>query len=196
MGAKPYQILRTKFKNLNITPDNLVLEIGSEYGEGSTRFFYCWSYLQDIPFITVDVTDFARNKLQNVGIDCRVVDSGSKWCQEELPKLNRKIKVLYLDNFDWNWFEDKPESPEWITEQIEKYAKRGVVMNNANSQLEHKLQLEACLPYMDQESVVIMDDTFMRNGNWSGKGGQCIEVLQQAGYIIEHEGFGAWAYRI
>jgi hypothetical protein len=92
--------------------------------------------------------------------------------------------VLYLDNFDWIWDEDN--LADYIKEQIQQYAQRGVVMNNRNCQEEHRLQVQYCLPYLDKQSVVIMDDTFYNNGIWNGKCATAIELLMQNGYVIKN----------
>jgi len=200
MGGIPYKILQTKFKSMSFTKDDMVLEIGSENGEGSSRFLHYWAYINDISFISVDVVDNAKKRFGKYDIDFRITTSGSDWCRDELPKLNKKIKVLYLDNFDWIW---KPDNiPDWMQRQIDGYASRGVVMNNANSQAEHRLQLERCLPYLHEQSVVIFDDTWQERRQltpigWNGKGGTCMNLLTENGYTIkEHESrCGAYAYR-
>ena len=57
-------------------------------------------------------------------------------------------------------------------------------MNNQNCQDEHRLQLEYCLPYLDEQSVVIMDDTFYINGQWDGKCATAIPLLLQNGFKL------------
>ena len=111
-----------------------------------------------------------------------VTKSGSIWCRDILPGLNKTIKVLYLDNFDWIW--DPKDIAPYCQTQIENYAKRGVIMNNQNCQEEHKLQLEYCLPYLDKQSVVIMDDTFYNNGVWDGKCATAIPLLLANGFTM------------
>jgi hypothetical protein len=203
MGGYPYKILQTNFKHLSFSEDNLVLEIGSERGEGSSKWLHRWAYINNMAFISVDVLSTAKDRAQrypgegSYDIDFKVAGSGSEWCKNELPKLNKKIKVLYLDNFDWIWNPDN--IPDWIKKQIEDYGKRGVVMNNVNCQEEHRLQLEYCLPYMDEQSIVIIDDTFMdgKNSKWEGKGGTCIPLLKNKGYVVkEHVSrCGVYAYK-
>ncbi len=201
MGAEPYKILKTKFKNLTFQPHEFVLEIGSDWWDCHSKFLHFWSYINDTSFISVDVIEYPKTKHGYLGIDFRTSTSGSDWCRDELPKLNKKIKVLYLDNFDWIW---NPENiPAFIQEQIDSYAKRGVVMNNDNCKEEHRLQVERCLPFMAEQSLVIMDDTFpdfRYPSGWSGKCGSAIGLLKEHGYIIkEVPGLGwpagAYAYK-
>lgn len=197
MGGIPYKILQTNFRNMSFAENDLVLEIGSERGEGSSRYLNSWAFVNGIPFISVDVLEDAKKRFGKYDIDFRVASSGSDWCRDELPKLNKKIKVLYLDNFDWNWQPDN--TFDWIKKQIEEYAARGVVMNNDNCQAEHRLQLQRCIPYMHEQSVVIIDDTFIDNKtkDWSGKGGTCVQVLLDNNYIVKSHisRQGIYAYR-
>lgn len=178
MGFKPY----SKLENFDLAVDqnNIVLEIGSERGEGSSVWLYEWAKQRNIEFYSVDVEHGQRER-EHPEINWVVASSGSDWCKNTLPGLNKKIKVLYLDNFDWIW---EPENiPSWIQGQIDSYALRGVTMNNQNCQEEHRLQLEYCLPYLDEQSVVIMDDTYYNEKNQlTGKCATAIPLLLQNGF--------------
>jgi hypothetical protein len=178
VGFKPY----TELENINLTVDqnNVVVEIGSEQGEGSSVWLYNWAKQHNIEFYSVDVEHSKRERTYPE-INWVVTSSGSDWCKNVLPGLNKKIKVLYLDNFDWTW---EPENiPGWMQGQIDSYAQRGVTMNNQNCQEEHRLQVEYCLPYLDEQSVVIMDDTFYYD-YWDGKCATAIPLLLQNGFEI------------
>jgi hypothetical protein len=177
VGTKPY----TKLENINLIADhnNIVVEIGSENGEGSSVWLYNWAQQHTIEFYSVDVEHRMRERTYPK-INWVVTSSGSDWCKNVLPGLNKKIKVLYLDNFDWNW--DANNIQPYIQQQISKYLDRGVTMNNQNCQEEHRLQVEYCLPYLDEQSVVIMDDTFYNNNNWDGKCATAIPLLLKNGF--------------
>ena len=179
MGSMPYK----KLEQLELTcnGNNIVVEIGSENGEGSSVWLYKWAEQQGIEFYSVDVEHRLRERT-NPHINWIVAESGSTWCKNILPGLNKTIKVLYLDNFDWIW--DSNNVAPYCQTQIENYATRGVIMNNQNSQEEHRLQLEYCLPYLGEQSVVIMDDTFYNNGIWDGKCATVIPLLLKHGFTI------------
>jgi hypothetical protein len=184
MGSKPY----SKLENFDLAVDqnNIVLEIGSERGEGSSSWLYAWAKQRNIEFYSVDVEHHTHREQTYPEINWIVTSSGSDWCKTSLPGLNKKIKVLYLDNFDWIW--EPKNIPDWIQEQIDSYARRGVTMNNQNCQEEHRLQLEYCLPYLDEQSVVIMDDTYYEHGNKSQLRGKCataIPLLLANGFKID-----------
>ena len=177
MGSKPY----AKLENIDLTvnQNNIVVEIGSERGDGSSVWLYNWAKKHNIEFYSVDVEHSNREQIYPE-INWVVISSGSDWCKNNLPGLNKKIKILYLDNFDWIW--NTVDIPTYAQKQIEQYSNRGVVMNNQNCQDEHRLQLEYCLPYLDEQSVVIMDDTFYNNGQWDGKCATAIPLLLQNGF--------------
>jgi hypothetical protein len=179
MGTMPYK----KLKQIDLTcdNDNIVVEIGSENGEGSSVWLYEWAKTRGIEFYSVDVEHRLRES-SHPHINWIVAESGSNWCRDILPGLNKTIKVLYLDNFDWTW--DPDYLDPHIQNQIKSYAMRGVVMNNQNCQEEHRLQLEYCLPYLDEQAVVIMDDTLYNNGTWSGKCGTAIPLLLNHGFEL------------
>lgn len=177
MGSKPY----TKLENINLSTnhDNIVVEIGSENGEGSSLWLHDWAIKHNVEFYSVDVEHRMRERT-HPQINWIVTGSGSDWCKNVLPGLNKKIKVLYLDNFDWIW--DTKNINSYTQQQILNYSKRGVIMNNQNCQEEHRLQIEYCLPYLDKQSVVIMDDTFYNTNTWDGKCATAIPLLLQNGF--------------
>lgn len=179
MGSQPY----TQLAQLNLihNENNIVVEIGSENGEGSSVWLYDWAHQRNIEFYSIDVEHRMRER-NYLHINWVVASSGSDWCRNILPGLNKTIKVLYLDNFDWIW--DPNNIAPYCQTQIEQYATRGIIMNNQNCQEEHRLQLEYCLSYLDEQSVVIMDDTFYNNGSWDGKCATAIPLLSKHGFTI------------
>jgi hypothetical protein len=181
MGTKPYTKL-VDF-DLDCESENIVVEIGSENGEGSSLWLHAWAKQHRMDFYSIDV-EHRKRETDYPYMNWVVTTSGSDWCKNTLPGLDKKIKVLYLDNFDWIWDEDN--LADYIKQQIQQYAQRGVVMNNRNCQEEHRLQVQYCLPYLDKQSVVIMDDTFYNNGIWNGKCATAIELLMQNGYVIKN----------
>jgi len=200
MGMMPFRLLETVFTELETNENNIVVEIGSENGEGSSFFLHRWAKERGLDFYSVDVVDRAQQRYQDLDINFVVAESGSQWCQNVLPTLNKKIKVLYLDNFDWLYDCWTADTPPWVQDQILQYANRGIELNNENSLLEHKLQAQYCLPYLDDQCVVLIDDTFetyykTENDDYvldrfSGKCGHAIPLLRAAGFKLFREGLG------
>lgn len=164
---------------------DMILEIGSDQDEGSTAFFNALSGNQEVPFYTVDVVDVGQNKFKHLeNIIWQISESGSHWTKSVLPTLNKKIKVLYLDNYDWC-------NPGPFAEEITaRYATRNVIWSNIGSQVEHIAQMVNCLPYMAEQSVIVCDDTPLveHSGIYIGKCGAVVPLLLAHNYKILYSG--------
>lgn len=159
---------------------DMILEIGSDQNEGSTEFFNGLSVNWEIPFYTVDVIDEAQQRFTHCDHIIWQVMEGSKWTSTVLPTLSKRIKVLYLDNYDWT--NPGPERDR----VIDGYKSRGVDWSNMGSQVEHLYQMINCLPYMAEQSLIICDDTpaVESSGTYTGKCGAVIPYLLIHGYSI------------
>jgi hypothetical protein len=170
---------------LSFNSNNIIVEIGSERAEGSTEWFDTYAKNLNIDFYSVDVVEHASTILSHLQHTNFVITSaGSTWAHEELPKLNKKIKVLYLDNYDWLGPMNSLLPHELC--QVEEYKSRGVDINNLDCQREHLHQMVGCLPFMDDESLIICDDTPFQqhSGIYIGKNGAVIPYLLSYGYKI------------
>jgi hypothetical protein len=163
----------------------MILEIGSDQNEGSTEFFNGLSVNWEIPFYTVDVIDEPQHRFTHLDtIMWQVSEGGAVWTKTVLPTLNKQIKVLYLDNYDWS-------NPGPNADNIKtNYAQRNVEWSNMGSQVEHLAQMINCMPYMSTESLVICDDTPLveASGTYSGKCGAVVPYLLVNGYQIVYAG--------
>ena len=184
MGAA-YKLLDKRFPTLSYTNQDCVVEIGSERWDGSTFFFRDWAVARNLDFHTVDVCDDALRHFQHHsttdGINFHITEAGSIWARDILPTIDKQIKVLYLDNFDWLY---EPRMP-WHADQIASYAARGVEMTNENSQKEHRMQALYCQHHMAAQSVIFCDDSWQdpfNNQRFDGKCGTAVPLLLEAGY--------------
>lgn len=166
------------------TSTDIIVEIGSDRNEGSTTFFDGYSKDLGIPFYSVDIEDDAKKRLTSLKHTNWEIASGSVWTKEVLPTLQKKIKVLYLDNFDWNHNPTVPTD----TGFVELYAKHGISWTNLNCVAEHLQQMINCLPYMAEQSIIICDDTPYQehSGIYIGKCSAVIPLLVTNGYTIVH----------
>jgi len=164
---------------------DMILEIGSDQNEGSTSFFNALACNYEIPFYTVDVVDVGQHKFAHLEeIVWQIADSGSKWAKTVLPTLNKQIKVLYLDNYDWC-------NPGPFADTINaRYAERNVKWSNIGSQTEHIAQMINCLPYMAEQSLVVCDDTPLveHSGTYTGKCGAVVPLLLANDYTVVYLG--------
>ena len=204
-----FRLLGEKFPDLDCNPTtDIVVEIGSGVGpgsEGSTEFLYSWAKQHGLAFYSIDINDAAKNILGNTDINF-VIQSGHEWCRDVLPTIGKQIKVLYLDNFDYIWEPSVVNLKVWkntvgvdfmfdlFEKQIKKYAERNIDLTRENSMEEHRLQAMYCLPYMSQQSVVLMDDTHGIPGNVYGKCATAIPLLVEAGYQLSPRSY-QYAYR-
>ena len=180
LNSQPY------IEQLSYNQDtDMILEIGSDQDEGSTEFFNALACNHVIPFYTVDVVDVGQHKFAHLEeIVWQIADSGAKWAKNVLPTLNKQIKVLYLDNYDWC-------NPGPFADTIKiRYAERNVKWSNIGSQTEHIAQMINCLPYMAEQSLVVCDDTPLveHSGTYTGKCGAVVPLLLVNNYTIVYSG--------
>jgi hypothetical protein len=205
--GNPYRLLDEKFLDLECNSDSdIVVEIGSGIAEGSTEYMYNWAKQRNLPFYSIDVDDKTKNVLGNYDINF-VIQTGHQWCKDVLPTLGKKIKVLYLDNFDYIWESTPDNLKQWekhpgidvmlkmFEQKIKEYAERNIELTRENSMEEHRLQTLYCLPHMSQQSVVLMDDTYIDGYNGIyGKCATAIPLLIEAGYQLSPNDY-TYAYR-
>ena len=85
-----------------LEPNTTIVEIGSDRGEGSTIYFAELAKKYSLEFHTVDILDNAKSQNNHLDINWHIA-VGSTWCQETYPLIDKKISILYLDNFDYIW---------------------------------------------------------------------------------------------
>lgn len=169
-------------------PGELVLEIGSDRWEGSSQYFAELAHNIGCKFITVDLdpdaVERARENSGEFGANADFFNAEAvKWCKEVLPTYNTKVKVLYLDNFDWDW-DVNVINHEMIEPQKAWYKTQGITMSNQNCQISHFAQMQALLPYMSDECIVCIDDTYLYNDVFIGKGGPIVPYLICNGFDL------------
>jgi hypothetical protein len=163
----------------------VIVEIGSDRWEGSSAYFADLANTHNMRFISVDLDGDARNRLRKTispehsQLTEFVQAEGTQWTAQY---QGSKIRVLYLDNFDWDWRTDRQQ--QMIQDQIQWYQQQGLIMNNVNSQTAHITQMVNLLPHMTDRCVVCVDDTYEYNGVFIGKGGAVVPYLLGQGFGI------------
>lgn len=132
-----------------------IVEIGSSsnIGEGSTEFFA--GLVCGLPniftFHTVDILDSPYKRALHISSRIKNMNAykaiGEIWLEEDFPKLDQKICYAYLDNADWNWWENKSNEPNWIKNQRQDYIDSGVEYNNEASANAHLKQVISISKY-------------------------------------------------
>ena len=171
--------------------NEVIVELGSDRWEGSTAYFADLANTHNTRMITVDIDPEAYHRvIKTVNKDHLdrlefVCADASDWCYR-FGQYDKQIKVLYLDNFDWDWEADKPSDS--IRQQRAWYRKMGIDMTNLNCQTNHLVQMVNLLPNMSLKSIVCIDDTYEHNDVYIGKGGAVVPYLMINGYQILKSG--------
>ena len=166
----------------NIQPFSVFVEIGSDRWEGSTEFLANLAAERNTVLHSVDINSSASDRINNPSIKWHV-GSGSTWCQQYSANIGKRIGLLYLDNFDYDW--DINQVNKMIQDQkIEYLNNYGVTMNNQTCQIEHMKQFIALTPWLASQCIVMFDDTYRYNDCWIGKCGPAVVYLLALGFEI------------
>jgi cephalosporin hydroxylase len=163
----------------------VIVEIGSDRWEGSSAYFADLAHTHDMRLISVDLDQDARHRLrktiapEHIYLAEFVQAEGTQWTAQY---SGSKIRVLYLDNFDWDWRTDRQQ--QMILDQISWYKQQGLTMTNINCQTAHITQMVNLLPHMSDRCVICVDDTYEYNGVFIGKGGAVVPYLLGQGFGI------------
>lgn len=176
----------TIFKKINQyfepSANGVLVEIGSDRGEGSTGHLAALAAQHQKRLISVDVLPDAKRKLaekfDNVDF---VVATGSDWA-DDFAHTWCGIDALYLDNFDYIW--DINNVRPAIQMQMHEYSQRGVIMTNQACQTEHLRQLMLLYPCLGPTALVAFDDTYCWNDCWVGKCGAAVVYLMACGWQV------------
>lgn len=192
------------------------VEIGVDRGEGSTKFFADHAGSRNCKFYGVDadpaqITQATKNLATyknaifasdgTMSIEYGKVpdyvnlihakgEDFLQQCKQELT--TQKISLVYLDNFDWDyWVGGEEES--FVPAQKQHYRDTmGVEMTNLASQQAHLLQAMLLIPMMSKNNIIVCDDTWYhpREGVFIGKCSAVVPYLLLNGYKILHsEGY-------
>lgn len=163
-----------------ISPDQGIVEIGSDRWEGSTRYLAELADRYSSMLYTVDINPEATNRLQRIiptdlsKSYLAICACGEDWAAH-WAEHGRTIKVLYLDNFDWNW--DVEQVNNIISQQQEWYQTQGLEFSNLACQIAHMKQFLLLEPFMASNAIVCIDDTYLINGTYTGKGAAIVVYL-------------------
>jgi hypothetical protein len=182
MGASKYSLIE---KVMPYYKGGVVLEIGMERGEGSTRFFNDFCKAHNLKFYSVDFDPTPRSSIQNLDWVIPVTTTGEKFLLEYFKAKNKKVFFAYLDNFDYIFPHIKGH--QQIINQQNRYQEFGLDMddNNHNSHRAHLLQAVLIdVDFAAESCFFLFDDTWRANEQWHGKGALAVPYLLSKGYQI------------
>ena len=164
MGSRPYKFL------VDLAPWGVVVEIGSERGEGSTAYLRDLCDRCGVPFYTVDI---APTHPEGV-----TVADGATF----LRTLTDDVQVAYLDNHDYIFPAIAAEP--WIADQAAEYAARGDLLDNQRSQQVHLEQAQLVHERSRPGSRIVIDDTYTDGDHLAGKGATAVPWLLDHGWRL------------
>jgi hypothetical protein len=184
------------------------IEIGVDRGEGSTKFFADLAKTKATKFYGVDADENQITRAQTVlsaqGQMILGADGQFYYPKAPLPDhielvhsfgeqflLNltpQPVSLVYLDNFDWDyWVGGQEES--FVPAQKQHYREyMGTEMTNINSQKAHLAQAMLLMPLMTDNSIIVCDDTWYHpnEGVFIGKCSAVIPFLMLNGFELLH----------
>lgn len=179
MGAQAYDLID------DFDLKGSVVEIGTERGEGSTKYLAAACKEAGNKFYTVD---FDLNAPSFPSLN-QYRMRGEMFFEDHFPD-DEKICFAYLDGFDWVW-PTLEGILDWQLDQIEHYATYGITMNNENSQLSHLSLTQSVVESAADKCVILFDDTYLKapdyeNLSFDGKGGMACDWLIEQGWEQIH----------
>lgn len=176
MGARSHHYILKHLDDL----EGSIVEIGCGRGEGSTDFYAglavgCKKFIHHAVDFDPDAYHVANNYSTLITNSHAHMMTGEEFLRSVFPALNEKICYAYLDNFDYNY--DPANPPWWVQEQIKRYREYGIDMTNENSELAHLTQTQLIVPYAANKCIIHLDDTFIQNNIWKGKGARAVPWL-------------------
>jgi hypothetical protein len=163
MGSAAYWLAA---KSTYVDGDCL-LEIGAERGDGSTAWLASLAEERHVPFYSIDPDGQGT-------ITGRAEDILARWSAEP-PRFT------WADGYDWPYSWCEGGNAEWCRSIFEDYASRGMPLTEEASMESHRQISELLHGVTRVGAVVVFDDTWRRNGEWTGKGGTAVPWLTGTG---------------
>lgn len=172
--------------NLSFATSGSIVEIGAareSSGPDSSTFFLCQLAKQlDAEFYSVDFSEQSWKLAAEVAGDCAFLSDGVEFLRM-YPKLSqRRISILYLDNFDIIYNDLHKQSLMRRVGNV--YDDRNEQLTNERSAAVHLEQIETAMPLLAEKNIVVIDDTQLREEGWWGKGAAAVPFLLNSGYSI------------
>jgi len=138
-----------------------ILEIGMDRGEGSTQTFIDLATSRGVEYVGVDIEP---KKFAGDNVDVHTMTG-----EEYLAQNTKKFSIVYLDNFDWNYWALENSIIKRQSAVYEKHM--NTELTNVNSQKSHLLQAIALEPYLTPNATIMCDDTWWEEKYmvWMGK---------------------------
>lgn len=191
MGAAAYRILE-QFNDFQT--GEIVVEVGSERGEGSTEWLAGFCASHNIMFWTIDVDPRIFEEavtLLRPYHDCIAYNGRA---EDFLTDGDAgPIRFAYLDGFDCIpvGFEKEP----FVDFHRRRYRELGLSMTNRWSQASHLVQAALVDVRSASRCAILIDDTSKTQRGWHGKGALAMPYLESRGFELSDLGGAGLATR-
>jgi hypothetical protein len=181
VGSRGYRLAA----DLTYQPGEVIVEVGSERGEGSTGFLAglgppLWSLdVYHAPEWLAALPRAKRNRV--IALEGRAEELLTTW---EARSGAAPIRFAWLDGHDWP-YDGQPIAEAADYERL--YRSRGQVYSRAASALSHLRIAQAIAPHVPEGGVIAFDDTWQ---SWTGKGGTAVPWLLDNGWWTLHQDDG------
>lgn len=168
MGARAFNLVG----DMEFSDGDCVVEIGAERGEGSSKYLQGFCEDRGIPFFSVDIKPTRLGTLRMDG-------------ETFLKYFLGNIQFAYLDNYDYI-FPGTKDAP-WIKDQEAVYGSMGYELNNKESEEAHLVQAKMISRMAKIGSRILIDDTYRKGDEITGKGATAVPYLLNSGYKLINE---------
>jgi hypothetical protein len=157
-----------------------ILEIGMDRGENSTSHLINLAGKLGVKYVGVDVCKTQTKKYPEE-------ETHNMTGEDYLTQVkDRKFSIVYLDNFDWNYW---PKGHGIVDKQREQYKTEfALEYSNINSQIAHLLQSILLQNVLTDNATIICDDTWWDEHHmvYLGKCSSAVPYLISKGFTVAH----------
>jgi hypothetical protein len=172
--------------------EGVIIEIGSaretNNEESSTFYFNQIAINNNTEFFSVDFSEKSWLMAKEIIHENAILSDGKLFLQNFRNYTNKNISVLYLDNFDVIYNEKHKIS--LLNRVGNIYQENNENLNNQRAAEVHLEQLVTSMKFLNDDAIIIIDDTKFIESNWWGKGALVVPYLFNNNFkiIIEDEG--------
>ena len=172
--------------------EGVIIEIGSaretNNEESSTFYFNQIAINNNTEFFSVDFSEKSWLMAKEIIHENAILSDGKLFLQNFRNYTNKNISVLYLDNFDVIYNEKHKIS--LLNRVGNIYQENNENLNNQRAAEVHLEQLVTSMKFLNDDAIIIIDDTKFIESNWWGKGALVVPYLLNNNFkiIIEDEG--------
>ena len=184
-------VLLNKIKYSSLK-EGVIIEIGSaretNNEESSTFYFNQIAINNNTEFFSVDFSEKSWLMAKEIIHENAILSDGKLFLQNFRNYTNKNISVLYLDNFDVIYNEKHKIS--LLNRVGNIYQENNENLNNQRAAEVHLEQLVTSMKFLNDDAIIIIDDTKIIESNWWGKGALVVPYLLNNNFkiIIEDEG--------